>query len=128
VVVRLALWRRDQLLVLERLDGGGADLPSAPVAGLDPREALDRLHRVVLGVPAPRTTRLLGYVRNTVPRADAGYPWPVPKACFAVWTDELAASAGSLAGSWLPADRLHVELGERHWWPLLDRHGAGVHG
>jgi hypothetical protein len=128
VVVRLALWRRDELLVLERLDGGGPDLPSAPVAGLDPREALDRLHQVVLGAPAPQTTRLLGYVRNTVPQVSDDYPWPVPKACFAVWTDQLVASAHPLAGSWLSADRLRDELGERHWWPLLDHDGAGVHG
>ena len=127
VVVRLALRRGRDLLVLERLDGSGPDLPSAPVAGLAPAQAMDRLHRVLLGVPAPPTTRLLGYVRNTVPNPVDGYPWPAPLAAFAVWTDELAPTARPLAGTWLGADRLEAELGERHWWPLLDA-GPGVHG
>jgi hypothetical protein len=127
VVVRLALRRGGDLLVLERLDGSGMDLPSAPVAGLSPAQAVDRLHRVVLGAPVRQSTRLLGYVRNTVPEPSAGYPWPAPLAAFAVWSDELARSVRPLAGSWLAADRLEAELGERHWWPLLDP-AAGVHG
>jgi len=127
VVVRLALRRGRDLLVLERLDGSGPDLPSAPVAGLAPAQAVDRLHRVVLGVPAPGSTRLLGYVRNTVPKPVDGYPWPAPLAAFAVWTDEVGPSTRPLAGSWLSADRLEAELGERHWWPLLDA-TPGVHG
>jgi hypothetical protein len=127
VVVRLALRRGADLLVLERLDGLGPDLPSAPVAGLAPAEALDRLHRVVLGAPVTRTTRLLGYVRNTVPRADDGYPWPVPQAAFAVWADEVPASTRPLAGRWLPSSQLAHQLRERHWWPLLDP-ARDVHG
>jgi hypothetical protein len=127
VVVRLALRRGGDLLVLERLDGSGLDLPSAPVAGLTPQAAVDRLHRVVLGAPVPQSTRLLGYVRNTVPEPGGGYPWPAPLAAFAVWTDEVAHSVRPLAGTWLASDRLETELGERHWWPLLDA-AAGVHG
>jgi hypothetical protein len=127
VVVRLALRRAGDVLVLERLDGLGPDLPAAPGAGLTPPEALDRLYRVVLGAPVPPTTMLLGYVRNTVPRAADGYPWPVPQAAFAVWTDEVGASTRPLAGRWLPAARLADELVERHWWPLLDP-ALAVHG
>ena len=126
VVVRLALRRGGDLLVLERLDGSGLDLPSAPVAGLSPAQAVDRLHRVVLGVPVPESTRLLGYVRNTVPHPIDAYPWPAPLAAFAVWTDQLDPCVRPLAGRWLAADRLEAELRERHWWPLIDA-AVGVH-
>lgn len=119
VVVRLALRRGTDLLVLERR-GRGLDLPSAPVGGHSAIEALDRLAAVVLGGSAlPRPT-LVGYVRNTVPHPDDDYPWPTPQAAFAVFTAELERSARVAAGSWLEASRMEAELAERHWWPLLD--------
>jgi Protein of unknown function (DUF4031) len=120
VVVRLALRQRDRLLVLDRLDGGGPDLPSAPVASLTPAEALERLYGIVVGSPAPRSLRLLGYVRNTVRQPDDAYRWPVPQASFAVWTDELAPGAGVLAGRWLPGDDAPEQLSHRHWWALVE--------
>ena len=119
VVVRLALWRGDELLVVDRLGGGGPDLPSAPVGALGTRAVLDHLHTVVMGGPTPPTTTLLGYVRNTVPQPDAEYPWPVPTAAFAVWTGEVESGAGALAGRWVvPGDVVDV-LSTRHWWPLV---------
>lgn len=127
VVVRLALRRQGALLVLDRPGSGGSDLPSAPVGGLSPLEALDRLHAVVTGEPLPPSTRLLGYVRNTVPAPDAAYPWPAPQAAFVVWTDEPAPSVSPLAGRWLEPDRLERELGQRHWWPLFGHPLEGVH-
>ena len=127
VVVRLALRRGTELLVLDRL-GGGTDLPSAPVGDIGPLAALDRLHTVITGGPLRASARLLGYVRNTVPRPRADYPWPAPTAAFGVWTDEPPPSVSPLAGRWLEADRLEAELGDRHWWPLLDHLPEGVHG
>jgi len=119
VVVRLALTRGDDLLVLDRLDGGGADLPSAPVGGLAPADALGRLHAVVTGRPPGGDLRLLGYVRNTVPHPDADYPWPAPQAAFTVWAGGLEDPRPP-AGRWLPPDERGAALGDRHWWPLLD--------
>lgn len=120
VVVRLALLRGPDLLVLERLTGG-LDLPSAPVGDLSVQEALGRLVSVVAGVDHALAPRLLGYVRNTVPTPDAGYPWPVPKACFGVWHDELdpGADLGTGVGRWVRRDQAGDTLGERHWWPLV---------
>lgn len=119
VVVRLALWRGDELLVVDRLGGGGPDLPSAPVGALDTGAVLDHLHAVVMGGPVPATTTLLGYVRNTVPQPDAEYPWPVPTAAFAVWTDQVGVGTRPLAGRWVLPGDVEDELSTRHWWPLV---------
>jgi hypothetical protein len=120
VVVRLALFRGPDLLVLERLTGG-FDLPSAPVGGLTPQEALGRLLAVVAGAGRVAAPRLLGYVRNTVPAPDADYPWPVPKACFAVWHTELDRrdDLGTGVGQWVRREQAAADLGDRHWWPLI---------
>ena len=123
VVVRLALFRGPDLLVLERLTGG-LDLPAAPVGDLTPRAALDRLLAVVAGTGHALAPRLLGYVRNTVPAPEADYPWPVPKACFAVWHDELVSGddLGTGVGQWVRRDEAAQTLGNRHWWPLITHH------
>ncbi|MEO5983841.1 MAG: hypothetical protein ABIQ13_16155, partial [Pedococcus sp.] len=123
VVVRLALFRGPDLLVLERLTGG-LDLPSAPVGDLTPGDALDRLLAVVVGRGHALAPRLLGYVRNTVPAPEADYPWPVPKACFAVWHDELVSGddLGTGVGQWVRRDEAAQSLGNRHWWPLITHH------
>ena len=125
VVVRLALFRGPELLVVERADGGW-DLPSARVGSLTPSEAVAELVRG-LGSERSVTPRLAGYVRNTVPAPAAGYPWPVPKACFAVFTDRLPGGRGGAVGPWLAPHAAVAELSARHWWPLLAP-GDGVHG
>jgi len=127
VVVRLAVRRGTDLLVLERR-GGGLELPSAPVGSLPPLEARDRLAAVVLGDATATGLELLGYVRNTVPQPDADYPWPAPQASFAVFTVRLPPSAHVAAGTWLDESRLEPELAGRHWWPLLDPQAGRVHG
>ena len=119
VVVRLALLRGDNLLVVERTDRSGLDLPSARVGGRDVRAALSALLSDVLGAGSSVAPRLLGYVRNTVPSPDADYQWPVPKACFAVFADELPPAQEARTGSWLALDRADPELSQRHWWPLV---------
>ena len=120
VVVRLALLRGPDLLVLERLTGG-LDLPSAPVGHLTPGGALTRLLEVVAGPGHGLAPQLLGYVRNTVPQPDADYPWPVPKACFAVWHDSIQVGddLDSGVGRWVRRDEAAAVLRERHWWPLV---------
>ena len=127
VVVRLALWQAGRLLVLQRL-GGGLDLPSAPVGRLAVDDALHRLYSIVVGAPARESLRLLGYVRNAVPAPDDTYKWPVPQACFAVWTDTLPEGTRVMAGTWIGDDRFG-ELTQRHWWPLVapfvDGYGPG---
>ena len=77
---------------------------------------------------------LVGYVRNTVPAPGPGYPWPVPRACFAVFHREVDPGVPFGGGHWLSLDEAADHLTERHWWPLLPeffshpgRHGS-VHG
>ncbi|GAA2737499.1 hypothetical protein GCM10009867_24880 [Pedococcus aerophilus] len=118
VVVRVVLTRGADLLVLERLTGG-LDLPSAPVGDLDPQEALRRLLEVVAGPRHDLAPSLLGYVRNSVPTPDEEYPWPVPKACFAVWHAELRHDLDTGVGRWVGRDEAVAALRERHWWPLV---------
>jgi hypothetical protein len=121
VVVRLALLRGDDLLVVERTDRSGLDLPSARVGGRDVRVALSALLTDVLGASSSDSLRLLGYVRNTVPVPDADYQWPVPKACFAVYTGRVTVAPQARGGTWLTFDRAEAELSQRHWWPLAER-------
>jgi hypothetical protein len=124
VLVRLALRRGGDLLLVER--DGGWDLPSQPVGTASvPDVVAGLVERLRVG-PSDRSPRLLGYVRNTVPTPDAGYPWPVPKACFAVYTADLQPSDDARAGTWFDVVDAARVVGERHWWPLFD-HGSGVH-
>jgi hypothetical protein len=120
VVVRLAVLREDGLVVLDRPDRTGPDLPSAPVGGHGVEDVLGLLEGLVLGPGAGAGHRLLGYVRNTVPAPDADYPWPAPLACFAVYAVR-DTGRPLLAGSWLSASDAEGALGDRHWWPLLER-------
>ncbi|MEO7268722.1 MAG: DUF4031 domain-containing protein [Knoellia sp.] len=118
VVVRAVVREAGALLVVERADGRGLDLPTRTVG--DGERAEDALRALCdeLGVTA-HGAALLGYVRNVVKHPEATYPWPSPNACFALFslaTDGLSRSTGA----WLPAESQKAELGERHWWPLVD--------
>lgn len=124
VLVRLALRRRGDLLLVER--DGGWDLPSRTVDGTGVRAALDGLTADLMGAADALAPRLLGYVRNTVPTPGDDYPWPAPKACFAVYTDELMPSVDTDRGTWFGLGDAARAAGERHWWPLFDQ-AAGVH-
>ena len=124
VLVRLALRRGGELLLVER--DGGWDLPSQAVGAEPLPVVLADLVGRLLGTPGAVAPRLLGYVRNTVPTPDADYPWPVPKACFAVYTDDLLLSDDTSAGTWFGLAEAARLVGGRHWWPLFD-HGLGVH-
>jgi hypothetical protein len=119
VVVRLGLLRGDQLLVVRRADGGGLDLPMTRVADDGPVAATTQLYAAVLGHAAGSPPSLVGYVRNTVPSPDADYPWPVPRACFAVYVARVAPREVPELGSWLPLAEAGSQLSQRHWWPLL---------
>lgn len=126
VVVRAVVRDSRGLLVVERGDGGGLDLPMRRVAGGEPpTSALDDL-AAELGVWRARA-QLIGYVRNVVRMPDPDYPWPVPTACFALFT---LPADGVEGGRWLPAVDQPAALGERHWWPLLapGTDGAESHG
>jgi hypothetical protein len=120
VVVRLALVRGSELFVVKRPDGGW-DLPSRPVGDQTPTAALAAAVAGLLGTRDAVSPTLLGYVRNTVPAPDADYPWPVPKACFAVYVARIGAAAGAQGGTWLSLDRVGPELSQRHWWPLVEQ-------
>ncbi|WP_157606228.1 MULTISPECIES: DUF4031 domain-containing protein [unclassified Phycicoccus] len=119
VVVRLVLLRGPDLLVVERPDGG-ADLPSRRVGDGSVPEAVGELVRELLGSPAALAPHLVGYVRNTVPTPDDGYPWPTPKACFAVFADRILESDDASVGTWRGWSDATAELSGRHWWPLVD--------
>ncbi len=118
VVVRLAIMRGPDLLVVER-EGVGPDLPMAAVGPDGPAATLAVLRSELFGrvhLPMPS---LLGYVRNTVTLADADYPWPVPKACFAIFLDHLLPADDADHGTWLDLAAAAPVLSDRHWWPLL---------
>ena len=117
VVVRVVVRSDRGLLVVDRPDGRGPDLPTRAVAqGEGVGQALDALASAV-GIRAA-DPNLLGYVRNVVPAPVPGYPWPVPTACFAVFAVSLNG-AEPPTGTWCPWERQEADLGERHWWPLV---------
>ncbi len=124
VVVRAVVRDDRGLLVTSRADGAGADLPMRTVA--TGRSAADTLTALAgdLGLP-DHGARLLGYVRNVVRMPDAGYPWPVPFACFALFA---LPSTRAVMGTWCPPHAQEAELGQRHWWPLVDPSSQGVGG
>lgn len=117
VVVRLALVRGEDLLVVARPDGG-LDLPSRPLGHAGAADAVGELRESILGASGTAAPRLLGYVRNTVPTADPEYRWPTPQACFAVFV-ERGVLENPTAGRWLDPDGAREALSGRHWWPLL---------
>jgi hypothetical protein len=120
VVVRLAVvWRddsgADRLFVTDRRDRPGRhpDLPFALVADRSPEEEA----RLLADRYGSGDLTLRGYVRNTVPAPTPDYPWPAPRACFAVWT--LRTRTVPVEGDWPDHARAARELGGRHWWPLF---------
>jgi hypothetical protein len=125
VLVRLAVLRGPNLLVVARSDGR-PDLPSRTVGDARVSDTVAQLQESVLGAPRRPAPRLLGYVRNTVPRPGPDYPWPAPQACFAVFLerDTTPGHPGDVVGkpqgaSWLAPERALAELSGRHWWPLV---------
>lgn len=124
VVVRVVVRGPRGLLVVDRADGRGPDLPARVVAdGESAEQALrDLCHELGTSVD---DAVLLGYVRNVVRNPDAGYRWPVPAACFALFS---VPAADTLTGRWCEPERQRDELGERHWWALVDPHAEAVVG
>lgn len=111
-LVRLLVVRDREVFCMPR-DDGRTDIPTrALVAGDDPGEGVRALALEVLG-PAVGL-RPLGYVRNLVIAPEPSYPWPVPVACFVVWTPTGPAEP-QVPGSWCS----EADLRERHWWPLV---------
>ncbi|WP_344137986.1 DUF4031 domain-containing protein [Pedococcus bigeumensis] len=119
VVVRLAVLSRADLLLVVRPDGGW-DLPSRHVGADTPAGAVGELARDLLGGSGWIAPTLLGYVRNTVPAPTGDYPWPAPKACFAVFAHRLGGRDDARPGTWRPLAEATDALTERHWWPLLE--------
>lgn len=133
VVVRLLAQAAGSVLVVQRQDGG-LDLPSLPVDGSSSTGSItgsitgsstatavtEAVREVqVRAVGEPGATTLVGYVRNTVPAPRPGYPWPAPRACFAVFHRVVDAGVAFGGGHWLGLDEAADHLAERHWWPLL---------
>ncbi|WP_245617293.1 DUF4031 domain-containing protein [Knoellia subterranea] len=120
VVVRALVRDARGVLVVERADGGGPDLPTRRV------QSGERADEAVAALAAdfglnPHRAHLVGYVRNVVREPDVDYGWPTPHACFAVFGlpgphDSLAAGTAR----WLASERHAADLGSRHWWPLLE--------
>lgn len=137
VVVRLLAQSGGSVLVVPRPDGG-LDLPSSTVDGVSPpmagaaaaardtgpartaeavADAVRQLQVDAVGEAA--SAELVGYVRNTVPEPPADYPWPAPRACFAVFHRVVDPGVPFGRGHWLALDEAADHLSERHWWPLL---------
>jgi hypothetical protein len=123
VVVRLLAQAAGSVLVVTRADGG-LDLPSRPVDGPPAAttsaavgQAVHEVQAQVVGEVGPTT--LVGYVRNTVPSPGPDYPWPAPRACFAVFHREVDPGVAFGGGHWLSLNEAADHLAERHWWPLL---------
>ncbi|GIG23254.1 hypothetical protein Cch01nite_39780 [Cellulomonas chitinilytica] len=111
-LVRLLVVRDGRVFCVPR-DDGRTDIPTREVrTGCDPREEANALARSVLGRAVD--IRPVGYVRNLVVAPEPDYPWPVPVACFVVWTPTGPAEP-HVPGSWCG----EAELRERHWWPLV---------
>jgi hypothetical protein len=115
-LVRLLVTHRNRVLVVSRPDGRGFDLPTRRAVGGAWEEALESLARET--VDGDHRPGLLGYVRNSVPGAPKDYPWPAPRAHFAVWCCPLPDHRRT-SGTWLGAAEAEAELGRRHWWPLV---------
>ena len=115
-VVRLLAHAAGSVLVVTREDGG-LDLPSARVLAGALEDALAGVQQEALGGPGP--AHHLGYVRNTVPHPEPGYPWPTPQACFALFAREVDPAQPFGRGHWISLNEAADRLGERHWWPLL---------
>jgi hypothetical protein len=133
-VVRLLAFAAGAVLVVRRADGG-LDLPSRQVGTSALEPVLGRVQREILGDEA--AALLVGYVRNTVPEAEArraAYPWPVPRACFAVFAREVDSARPFGGGHWIALNEAADHLRERHWWPLVPeffshpQHGPGRPG
>ena len=114
-LVRLLVTAGSSILVEDRPDGRGLDIPTGRVHDGAWEEPVQQLLRRTVGSHHP--SRLLGYVRNTVPAAPTDYPWPSPYAHFAVWHCALPTHPDA-PGTWLDAIQADAELGDRHWWPL----------
>ncbi|MDF2145539.1 DUF4031 domain-containing protein [Knoellia sp. p5-6-4] len=142
VVVRLLAHAHGSVLVVPRPDGG-LDLPSrrvatAPAAGNTAAvgagtsaavgAAVSEVQAEAVGEAGEVT--LVGYVRNTVPAPLPDYPWPAPRACFAVFHRELDSGVPFGRGHWLSLNEAADHLAQRHWWPLLPEYFShpGRHG
>lgn len=123
VVVRVVARDASSLLVVERADGAGLDLPTRTVAQGEKAEDALRSLCDEFGIRSDGAS-LLGYVRNVVPRPDPAYPWRTPAACFALFAVTTDGRAPT-TGTWLPTERQADQLGERHWWPLIDPEAQG---
>jgi hypothetical protein len=134
VVVRLLAQSAGSVLVVQRPGGGGLDLPSVRVDGDASSatagtpttrgrstdavaDAVRHLQEEAVGEARP--AELVGYVRNTVPDPTADYPWPAPRACFAVFHRVVDPGVPFGRGHWLALDEAADHLSQRHWWPLL---------
>jgi|GEM_PF-1736523 len=117
-LVRLLVARGNEVFCVPRADGR-TDIPTRAVPeGHDPRGEIAVLAAEVLG---GADVRPLGYVRNLVVAPEPGYPWPVPVACFAVWTPASSVEP-QVPGTWCR----EAQLRDRHWWPLaVQLLGAG---
>lgn len=113
-LVRLLVTRAGRILTVPRADGRGLDLPTRPVGDGDVDGCVQTLMLEAVGRVHPT---LLGWVRNVVPGDPDGYPWPLPKAHFAVWHCQVPAD-GDPRGTWLDGPEAQTHLGGRHWWPL----------
>lgn len=118
VVVRLAVWRLDELLLVDR-PGRGLDLPHRALAGVAVPLALQALQEETVGAAVPGTAALAGYVRHTVRQVAGAYPWPLPQASFALYRLSVAAGTAARLGEWVHVNRAAQRLGDRQWWPLL---------
>jgi len=134
VVVRLLAQAAGSVLVVQREDGG-LDLPSRAVDGVPAATVTAAVGEAVRQVQVDAVgeagaTTLVGYVRNTVPAPRPDYPWPAPRACFAVFHRDVDPGVPFGGGHWLGLNEAADHLAERHWWPLLPEYFShpGRHG
>ncbi|PYY39056.1 NUDIX hydrolase [Curtobacterium sp. MCPF17_046] len=120
-LVRLLLRRVDRVFCVPRDGTGKLDLPTRPVVLDDPDGAATVADLVLEVTGATHEARFLGAVRNIVDAADDDYPWPSPLAHFGVW---IADAEPCVPGHWLSVEELGSPLRDRHWFPLVQGHGA----
>jgi hypothetical protein len=127
IIVRLLLFRRGDAGKAQFFcvpTHRGLDLPALRLGSgsgrLSAAGGIARLAGQMLGRPGTGY-RCIGYVRNVVPRPDAGYPYPAPWAHVPVFTiGEEAEPAAE--GRWVTLDAARPDLSTRHWWPIVEHH------
>lgn len=125
IVTRLLIVRRNSAAAWEFFcvpSPKGANLPTRYVWADHGRESSQegttQLMQEIFG-HADLATRCVGFIRNVVPRPDANYEYPSPRAHIPVRLI-LSNAEPAVPGQWFDLDRAQAELSQQHWWRIVE--------